>query len=132
MAYGFSAVLPLQKDDVDGFYVLTKTLAQNIQQNFKNLLLTVPGERVMLPEFGVGLRRFLFEPNSFSLQGEITDKIEEQTRRHMPFVSVDRIDFSEQSSAQSDSVGNILSISIFYSIPSKRISDMISVVGSTA
>ena len=85
-----------------------------------------------LPIFGVGLRRFLFEPNSFSLQGEITDKIEEQTRRHMPFVSVDRIDFSEQSSAQSDSVGNILSISIFYSIPSKRISDMISVVGSTA
>ena len=43
MAFGISPVIPLQKDDVDGFYSLTKTLAKNVQQNLKNLVLTAPG-----------------------------------------------------------------------------------------
>ena len=63
MAFGLSPVIPLQKDSVDGFYVLTKTLAENTKQNFKNLLLTTPGERVMIPGFGVGLRNLLFDNN---------------------------------------------------------------------
>ena len=67
MAYGFSPVIPLQKNDEDGFYVLTKTLAQNIKQNIKNLMLTSPGERVMISDFGVGLRNFLFQNNSAEL-----------------------------------------------------------------
>ena len=50
MSYGYSPVIPLQRNAEDGFYVLTKTIAQNIQQNFKNLLLTSPGERVMIPD----------------------------------------------------------------------------------
>ena len=59
MANGISVVVPLQKDNEDGFYSLTKTLAQNIKQNFKNLILTSPGERVMIADFGVGIRNFL-------------------------------------------------------------------------
>ena len=42
---------------------LTKTMMEVIKQNFKNLVLTNPGERVMLTDFGVGIRRFLFEMN---------------------------------------------------------------------
>ena len=32
-----------------------------IKQNIKNIILTNPGERVMDPDFGVGVSRFLFE-----------------------------------------------------------------------
>ena len=39
MAYGFSAVIPLQINEEDGHYVLTKTLGENTKQNLKNLLL---------------------------------------------------------------------------------------------
>ena len=56
---GLSPKLPIQKDPVDGF-ALTKTFKEMVKQNFKNLMLTSPGERIMDPEFGVGLRRFLF------------------------------------------------------------------------
>ena len=93
MAYGYSAVLPLQRDDTDGFYVLTKTIPQNIKQNFKNLLLTTPGERVMIPDFGVGLRRFLFENNSFELQDKISERIDNQVSLYMPFVAVNQVQF---------------------------------------
>ena len=36
----------------------------DVEQAIQIILLTERGERPMLPEFGGGLRRFLFEPNS--------------------------------------------------------------------
>lgn len=37
---------------------------ERVEQAIAIVLLTGKGERVMLPEFGAGLRRFVFEPNS--------------------------------------------------------------------
>jgi phage baseplate assembly protein W len=127
MAYGYSAVLPLQRDNRDGFYVLTKTIAQNIRQNFKNLLLTVPGERVMLPNFGIGLRRYLFENNSFDLQGKISDRIDTQINLYMPFVSVNKVEYFEETSPTQEHYGSILYLNISYSVPSHNIYDMIAI-----
>jgi|TARA_R110000751_G_scaffold92052_3_gene180340 phage baseplate assembly protein W len=123
MAYGYSAVLPLQRDDTDGFYVLTKTIPQNIKQNFKNLLLTTPGERVMIPDFGVGLRRFLFENNSFELQDKISERIDNQVSLYMPFVAVNQVQFFDQANSLKSNFGNLLSLRIIYSIPGMSISD---------
>ena len=122
MAYGYSAVLPLQRDDTDGFYVLTKTIPQNIKQNFKNLLLTTPGERVMIPDFGVGLRRFLFENNSFELQDKISERIDNQVSLYMPFVAVNQVQFFDQANSLKSNFGNLLSLRIIYSIPGMSIS----------
>ena len=61
---GISVKLPLSYDSEDGPYRLTKNLKENVQQNFKNLMLTNPGERVMLPNFGAGIRQLLLEPIS--------------------------------------------------------------------
>ena len=131
MAFGFSAVIPLQKDDSDGFYALTKTIAQNTKQNIRNLFLTNPGERVMIPDFGVGLTRHLFEPHSFELQDQITENIEDQIDKFMPFVEINKIHFDTHGDTLGDATikekGNILAIKVFYSIPSKRISDIITV-----
>ena len=52
MPVGISPKLPLAVSAPDG-YRLTKTPAEAVKQNFKNLILTSPGERVMIPEFGV-------------------------------------------------------------------------------
>ena len=52
--------LPLTLDSGDG-YTSIKILKTMIKQNFKMLILTNPGERVMNPDFGVGIRQFLFE-----------------------------------------------------------------------
>ena len=61
---GISPKLPLVTDPADGPYLLTKTVAEATKQNLKNLILTQPGERVMDPFFGVGIRSFLFEQDS--------------------------------------------------------------------
>lgn len=65
-------------------YPLVKTargiLAQKsgvaqIKADLLQLLLTTPGERVMLPEFGVPLRRLIFEPNDPTLAIEARNMI---------------------------------------------------------
>ena len=40
----------------------------HVDQMIRQVLLTSPGERVDLPEFGCGLRQLLFAPNSSALQ----------------------------------------------------------------
>ena len=57
---GFAPKLPLARDTGDGF-ALIKNFENMIKQNLKMLVLTSPGERIMIPDFGVGLRRYLFE-----------------------------------------------------------------------
>jgi phage baseplate assembly protein W len=89
---GLSPQLPLTLDNEDG-YALIKTHKKMIHQNLKMLLLTVPGERIMNPEFGVGLKQFLFEPNTTLTQGEIEAKINEQLDLYMPYVQVVRLSF---------------------------------------
>src|SRR5262247_226780 len=39
----------------------------HVEQMIRQVLLTSPGERVNLPEFGCGLRRLVFAPNSDAL-----------------------------------------------------------------
>lgn len=121
MANGYSAVIPLQKDNVDGFYSLTKTLAQNIKQNFKNLILTSPGERVMLTDFGVGIKNFLFENNTTILQNDITIRISEQVDTYMPFLRIENIEFVEENEL-------MIGIRIFYSVPSQNFFDMFEII----
>jgi phage baseplate assembly protein W len=41
--------------------------ATHVQQMIRQVLLTMPGERVNLPEFGCGLRQLLFAPHSEAL-----------------------------------------------------------------
>ena len=79
--------LPLQKDNLYGFYSLTTQYKEQIQQNLKNLLLTSPGERVMLPDFGVGLRHFLFEPRQHSV-AKMRQKIDQQIKTQESYAKI--------------------------------------------
>jgi uncharacterized protein len=51
-----------------------------IRQAVEQILDTEPGERIMLPAFGCGLRRYLMEPNTLttrtSMQQDITDALQ--------------------------------------------------------
>ena len=51
---------PLNIDSKFGYEMLV-TIKQTTKQNLKCLLLTAPKERMMDPEFGVGLKKYLFE-----------------------------------------------------------------------
>jgi phage baseplate assembly protein W len=79
-ALGIDAALPLERSDSDFFYTLTKNIKDNTKQNVKMLFFTAPGERIMFPNYGVGLRNFLFE-NSPEL--DIKNRIRSQVRTYL-------------------------------------------------
>ena len=86
---GISVSLPLTYDSVDGPYELNKNLRDVVKQNLKNLVLTSPGERVMLPDFGVGARRFLFEPNTGLVFSDLKSRITSQVTKYLPFIQLE-------------------------------------------
>lgn len=47
----------------------------DIEESLSILFSTVPGERVMLPDYGCDLRRFLFRPATTALLEEIADAV---------------------------------------------------------
>jgi len=53
-----------------------------------NILLTRPGERVMRPEFGAGLGRFLHQPNNETTRRLIADVAAKAIRRWEPRIEV--------------------------------------------
>tara|TARA_Y100000592_G_C5296834_1_gene233542 strand:- start:241 stop:633 length:393 start_codon:yes stop_codon:yes gene_type:complete len=89
---GLAPKLPLHRDDLDG-YALIKDFGELVAQNFKMLMLTSPGERLMDPLFGVGIKRFLFEQNHESTHTRIEMEIRSQVRKYMPFLEIRNIQF---------------------------------------
>ena len=93
MAVGISVKLPFTRTDKDGPFALNKNLTDAIKQNFKGLVLTAPGERIMDVDFGVGLYALLFENYTSELQEKIRSRIYSQISRYMPFIEIRSINF---------------------------------------
>lgn len=63
----------------------------NVREALRVLLLTEPGERLMRENFGCGLRRFLFEPNTVTTRELIRQQIEQTISRWEPRVSIQEV-----------------------------------------
>ena len=81
----------------------------DVEQAIQIILLTARGERPMLPEFGGGLRRFLFEPNS-----PATHRAIEQTVRAALIDWEPRIDLDRVAVTPDEEQPNLLLIQVDY------------------
>lgn len=116
MASGRSPALPLSPSDSDGF-TLNKTILQVCHQNFKMLLLTNPGERVMDANYGVGLKTFLFEQNVQGTHEEISTRIYDQVQKYMPYIEINRIFYNQTLDEwERNAFPNALFIKIRYTV----------------
>ena len=71
----------------------TKTVKEQIKSNLLNLLLTYPGERINLPNFGVGIKNLLFEQN-IDLEN-LKEKIQNQISLYMGSIKLHGISINE-------------------------------------
>ena len=118
---GVGPKLPLHRDIQFGNYALITSYIDEVKQNFKNLMLTSPGERIMNPDFGVGLRTFLFEPRS-QVMAKIRQRIDGQVTRYMPFVRINSLQFNQNVDPILADDNNILTILIDYEVPTLNLS----------
>jgi uncharacterized protein len=63
----------------------------NVRENICIILRTRPGERVLQPDFGCGLDRFLFEPNSIATLRLIQEEVKSALQRWEPRIRLDDI-----------------------------------------
>ena len=91
MASGMAVKLPLTKDPTFGAKNLITDFETLARQNLKMLILTNPGERMMNPDFWVGLSRFLFEPNTTLVFDDIKEEIDRQVKKHLPYIGINSI-----------------------------------------
>ena len=64
----------------------------DVEQAIQIILLTLPGERVMLPEFGAGMRNFVFEPNSPATQRAIENAVRQALIDWEPRITLEGVD----------------------------------------
>ncbi len=122
---GHSVKLPLKKDPIDGLYSMNKVPIDSIKQNLKMLLLTNPGERIMIPDYGVGLKRYLFEQKDQYTAAKIENKIVQQIEKYLSIVVIEQIIIS----GNEDMVGNenAINVRLIYSIPAFSYSDELNI-----
>ena len=123
MAQGISVLLPLIYSKQDGPFQLNKTIQETVKQNFRNLVMTIKGERLMDPNFGIGISSFLFENFTVGTTQGIKTEAIEQTKKYMPFINIQ--DFTV---AESNTNLNQFYIYIRYSVNSLNILDELSFV----
>jgi len=90
MSIGYSPIFPLHFSSRGG-YALNESIVDVVKQNFKNLLLTIPGERIFDSNFGVGIKLFLFEQSIEETYDKIRDRIYAQTEEYMPFLQLNNV-----------------------------------------
>jgi len=64
----------------------------NVREAIEIILMTEPGERLRLPEFGAGLKRFLFEPNTVTTRHQIQETISRALTEWEPRIQVESVD----------------------------------------
>ena len=64
----------------------------NIRESMRVILMTEPNERLRLPQFGAGLNRFLFEPNTVVTHTRIRERIADALARWEPRVKVESVE----------------------------------------
>ena len=113
---GLAPKLPLSYDGTDGFALL-KSFPQMAKQNFKMLILTNPGERPLNPEFGAGLRNFIFNAINSDNFKFLKEDIQNKVAANFSNVNLNEVTVSRTNT------NNEIVVNITYSIPNTGIND---------
>ena len=70
----------------DGLFKMSKNLRDQIRDNFRNMLSTNWGDRLMLYDFGANLAELAFEMGNEAGDLEAIARIKKTTEKYMPFI----------------------------------------------
>lgn len=80
---------------------------ENIRESIRVILMTELNERLYLPQFGGGLNRFLFEPNTATTRQLIRDRITKALNQWEPRITVDSVSVEPDPQDQQSAIATI-------------------------
>jgi phage baseplate assembly protein W len=91
----------------------TTAAEENIRDSIWIILATVPGERIMRPDFGCGIHNLVFELNDAASAGEVKRTVYDALVRWEPRIDVIEVDVETRGRAE-----EVLLINIHYRVRS--------------
>ena len=116
----FAPKFPLRFKEQKGFEDVNG-LKELIRFHLTNLLLTSPGEKISDSEYGVGVRRYLFEQMTDGFINNIEDNITFAIGRYLSYINLEAVEvnpFPEE---------NKITIVIRYSIVNTKEKDVLAI-----
>ena len=111
---GIGVDLPFSGPTAFTPYYQTKDAIKN---NLINYLLTNPGERIENPQFGAGLRIYIFSQISSGNLEYIQEDLQEKIKKNFPEINLDSVEVLQNVNS------NTIQVNINYSIPNTGIND---------
>jgi len=100
----------------DGIFQMHFNIANQIRDNFRNMLSTNHGERVAIYNFGANLQPLTLELGSEVFDEELLTRINTAVSRFMPFIKLDRLE-REVDNLDNENVAKVR-VKVYYSVPS--------------
>lgn len=99
----------------DGIFAMHFNLANQIRDNFRNLLLTNHGERVGVFDFGANLQPLSMELGSDILDEELATRIKTAAARFMPWI--DLVELRRTLDNDNNQSVAKINLRVFYDVP---------------
>ena len=75
---------------MDGVYAYAQD-TESVKQVLLHILLTTPGERLMRPEFGAGIMRFVHRPNNATTRHLLADTVRKAVAQWEPRIMLEEV-----------------------------------------
>ena len=107
--------LPFRKSfGVEGWFASESTTIEAVKNDIKNLLLTRKGERILQPNLGLNLQRFMFEQYTDETRIAIENEITDSVTKWLPFIEIKELKIT--SKRREDIGKNAVDISVVFNI----------------
>lgn len=113
---GIKTPLELGELSSDSFLKMHKNLDDTITDNFRNLVLTNNGERLLRYDYGANLREIAFELGTEDGDYEAINRIRNSARKYLPYLSLQT--FESFQIPQTYNEPSKVGVRIAYSVPS--------------
>ena len=103
---------PFTVNNEDGLFVdLNNDLRDKVGSEIAHVLLTPKGSRIMMPEFGTDLIKFIFNENNEENWDDVEDEIKEAVAKYVPNASINEI-----NAVRDENDDNAVYIDVQYSV----------------
>lgn len=114
MAAASAFVTDMEAEAYPWNYMVSKLVNVNaVKNSIKQIFTWIPGERIINPEFGSNLRKYLYEPITEENQERIVAEIRQCALRWEPRIIVDRV---VKATTTDDVENNTVKLDIYYRI----------------
>lgn len=107
--------LPFTRKDGKLFETSYTTYDQSVT-NFRSLLLTRKGERILQPRFGTDIYNSIFEPNTEETYSKLKRSIEKSVEYWLPYIEILDLDINRNQDSTLGMNGNAMYIKIQYKV----------------